>query len=200
VVGLAVLGSQAGHLLAYQVRYGAAAQQVQSSGVHAYFPTLAKTSLGVVASVLLAGLFMIGLARVLSGRTRSSTSAGTSYLSLLAILFTVQLACYIGQEVVEALVAGLPVDSAPHLVLWGTLGQLPVAALGAIALGWLARRYEAAVDDLRAVLRTGPPSMALLGVAIPVWATSGRALLLSQVAGATLGKRGPPPSSRFSSY
>jgi hypothetical protein len=200
VLGLAVLGSQAGHLIAYQLRFGATAQQVQSSGAHAYFPVLAKTSLGLVAAVLLASLFLIGLARVLTGRLSSQSSAGPSYLSLLAILFTVQLACYVGQEVGEALLAGLPVDSAPHLVLWGTLGQLPVAAVGAMALGWLARRYVAAVDDLRAVLAARPSYPTLFAVAIPVWATPGRALLLSQVAGASLGKRGPPISSRVSPY
>ena len=66
--GLAMLGSQAGHLLAYQLRFGAVAQHVQSSGAHAYFPVLAKTSLGVVASAILAGLFITGLARALTGR------------------------------------------------------------------------------------------------------------------------------------
>jgi hypothetical protein len=200
VIGLALLGSQAGHLLAYQLRFGAIAQQMQSSGAHAYFPLLAKTSLGVVAAALLGGLFLIGLARVLTGRTRAETRSGPSSIGLLAILFTVQLACFVGQEVGETLIAGLPVDSAPHLVLWGTLGQLPVAALGAIAFGWLSRRYEAAVQELHAVLAARPSSPGLLAVAIPIWTTTPRALLLSQVAGASLGKRGPPPSSRFSSY
>lgn len=199
MVGLALLGSQAGHLLAYQLRFGAVAQQVQSSGAHAYFPLLAKTSLGVVAAAMLAGLFLIGLARALTGRARSTSWSGPSYIRLLAILFTVQLACFVCQEVGETLVAGLPVDSAPHLLLWGTLGQLPVAAMGAIAFGWLARRYDAAVQDLRAVLAARPSSPELLRVAIPVRATPARSLLLSQVAGASLGKRGPPPSSRFSS-
>ena len=198
--GLALLGSQAGHLLAYQLRFGAVAQQVQSSGAHAYFPLLVKTSVGVVAAALLGGLFLVGLARALTGRSRSKSWPGPSYIRLLAILFTVQLACFVAQEVGETLVAGLPVDSAPHLVLWGTLGQLPVAALGAIALGWLARRYEAALEDLRSVLAARPSSPVSLAVAIPVWATPARALLLSQVAGASLGKRGPPSSSRFSSH
>jgi hypothetical protein len=195
--GLAVLGSQAGHLLAYQLRFGAAAQHVQSSGAHAYFPALAKTSLGVVAAAMLAGLFLTGLGRALTGRSRSTTWSGPSYIRLLAILFTVQLAVFVGQEVGEALVAGLPVDSAPHLLLWGTLGQLPAAALGAIAFGWLACRYESAVDDLLAVLAAPPSSPALLGVAIPVWTTPARAHLLSQIAGASLGKRGPPALLAF---
>lgn len=196
VIGLAVLGSQAGHLLAFQLRFGAAAQHMQSTGAHGYFPLLAKTSLGVIGASLLAGLFLIGLARVLTGKASSRTAAGPSYLGLLAVLFTIQLACFVGQEVGEALLAGTPVDSAPHLVLWGTLGQLPVAALAAIALGWLARRYETAVSNVRAVLNARPSSLPLGAVAIPVWGTAGRAFLLSQVAGASLAKRGPPTSSQ----
>lgn len=196
VLGLAVLGSQAGHLLAYQLRFGAAAQHIQSTGAHGYFPLLAKTSLGVVGASLLAGLFLIGLARTLTGRASSRTAAGPSYLGLLAILFTIQLACFVGQEVGETLLAGTPVDSAPHLVLWGTLGQLPVAALAAVALGWLARRYETAVSDVRAVLNARPSSLPLGAVAIPVWVTPDGASFLSQVAGASLAKRGPPTSSQ----
>jgi hypothetical protein len=194
-LALAVFGSQAGHLLAYQLRFGAAAQHVQSTGAHGYFPLLAKTSLGVVGAVLVAGLLLIGLARALTRRP-SRAGAGPSYVGLLAVLFTVQLACFVGQEVGEALLAGAPADSAPHLLLWGTLGQLPVAALAAVALGWLGRRYESAVSDIRAVLSARPSSPAPLAVAIPVWVTPGRALLLSQLAGASLAKRGPPVSSR----
>jgi hypothetical protein len=199
VLGLAAFGSQAGHLLAYQLRFGAAAQHVQSSGPHGYFPLLAKTSLGAVGAALVACLVLIGLARVLTGRASSRTAAGPSYVGLLAILFTIQLACFVGQEVGEALLAGAPVDSAPHLVLWGTLGQLPVAALAAVALGWLARRYESAVNDVQAVLSARPTFVPLAALAIPLWVKPGRALLLSQVAGASLAKRGPPSSSRFSS-
>jgi hypothetical protein len=196
VLGLAAFGSQAGHLLAYQLRFGAAAQHVQSTGAHGYFPLLAKTSLGMVGAVLVAGLLLIGLARVLTGRSSSRVIAGPSFVSLLAVLFTVQLACFVGQETAEALLAGTPVDSAPHLLLWGTLGQLPVAALAAVALGWLARRYESAVNDVRAALNTGPTSQPLAVLAMPVWVAPGRAHLLSKVAGASLAKRGPPFSSR----
>jgi hypothetical protein len=192
VLGLAAFGSQAGHLLAYQLRFGAAAQHVQSSGAHGYFPLLAKTSLGAVGAALVACLLLIGLARISTGRPASRAIAGPSYVGLLAVLFTIQLTCFVGQEVGEALLAGAPVDSAPHLVLWGTLGQLPVAALAAVALGWLGRCYESAVNDVRELLSARPTSPALLAVAIPVWVTPGRALLLSQVAGASLAKRGPP--------
>ena len=58
-LGLAVVASQAGHLVAYQLRFGGAAQQLQSSGTHAYFPTLVKFGLG------LAGLGLAGALAVL---------------------------------------------------------------------------------------------------------------------------------------
>ncbi|TMD00626.1 MAG: hypothetical protein E6J05_03050, partial [Chloroflexi bacterium] len=89
VVGLGLLASQAGHLLAYQVRFGAAAGQVESTGAHSYFPTLARTSAGVAAIGLLAGLLLVALARVLTGREVRAGSR-PSYVSVLAALFTIQ--------------------------------------------------------------------------------------------------------------
>jgi hypothetical protein len=197
VLGVGILGSQAGHLLAFQLRFGSAAQHLQSSGAHAYFPLLAKTALGAVATAFVAAIFVIGLARVLAGRSRMRSGSAHGYMELLAALFTIQLACFITQEVGEALVAGAAVDSAAHLLLWGSLGQLPVAALAAVALGWLWTRFQSAIGDLRAVLAVARAPQAPVAVALrPV---PDRGLLLWQVAGGSLGKRGPPSSSRLSS-
>lgn len=201
MLGMGLLGSQAGHLLAYQMRFGAAAQQVQSTGVHAYFPLLARTTLGIVASALLATLFLIGLARVVAGRSAVRTISRPSYVGLLAVLFTLQLACFAGQEIAEALVANAPVGSPADLLLWGALGQLPVAALAAAALAWILTRFEAAVDEIRNVLAIRQPSpVPPTALAIPVWTATGGALLLSRVAGASLTKRGPPSSFPIGSY
>src|SRR5260370_1363799 len=52
VLGLGLLGSQAGHLLAYQIRFGASAQQIQSPGAPAYFPLVAKAVVGVLLDVV----------------------------------------------------------------------------------------------------------------------------------------------------
>ena len=197
MLGVGILGSQAGHLLAYELRFGSAAQHLQSSGAHAYFPLLAKTALGAVAAAFVGAIFLIGLARVLAGRSRMRTGSAHGYIEVLAALFTIQLACFITQEVGEALVAGTAVDSAAHLLLWGSLGQLPVAALAAVALGWLLTQFESAVDDLRAVFAIPPAVHGPLTVAIAVWPVPDRGLLW-QVAGGSLGKRGPPSSSRFS--
>src|SRR5438445_4764816 len=127
-VGLGLLGSQAGHLLAYRVRFGTTAMEIQSTGAHSYFPTLARTTFGAAAAVLLAALLLVALARVLTGREVGGGSR-PSYVSLLAALFTIQLAVFAAQEIGEAVVAGAPVASAPLLLLWGTIGQLPVARM-----------------------------------------------------------------------
>jgi hypothetical protein len=197
VLALGLVGSQAGHLLAFQVRFGSAAQQLQSSGAHAYFPTFAKTTLGLVAAALLIAMFVIGLARVLSRGPRGERSA-PRYIELLAALFTIQLVCFITQEVCEAMLAGYAVDSAPHLLLWGTLGQLPVAAMAAVTLRWLWTSVESAIDDLRAVLVVTQDRITPVPLVLALWPAPDGALLLSNVAGGSLGKRGPPSSSRLS--
>ena len=191
MLAIGVLGSQAGHLLAYALRFGSAAGQVQSTGAHSYFPFVAKTSLGTVALALLACLFLIGLARVLSGRRVLAAAPGHSYVGLLAALFTIQLACFAGQEIVEAAVAGSSTGSAAHLLLWGTVGQLPVAAVAALSVRWLAARMESAVEDIRCALSVAF-ACAPMAAELAVWVTPDRAVLLSSVAGRSLAKRGPP--------
>jgi hypothetical protein len=181
VLGMGLLASQAGHLLAYKVRFGAAALQVQSSGAHAYFPVVAKTALGAAAAALIGALLLVGLARILSGR-RIKPASEPSYMSLLAVLFTIQLASFVAQEVAEALIAGASVGSAADLILWGTLGQLPIAVVAAIAFRWLSARVESAVGVIRdAIVVTVHLGSAPL-VAIPVYAASDQALLASRIA------------------
>jgi len=199
VIGLGLLGSQAGHLLAYQVRFGAAAQQIQSSGAHAYFPLVAKTALGAAAAALIGALLLVGLARILSG-PRIKAASEPSYVSLLAALFSIQLAAFVAQEVAEAIIAGSRVASAPDLMLWGTLGQLPVAAIAALAFQWFSARIEVAVGLIRDMVRATIAWRAAPSIAIPVYAASDRARLMSSVAWFRLVKRGPPSSSRISSY
>ena len=198
VLGLGLVGSQAGHLLAYQIRFGAAAQQVQSTGAHSYFPGLAKMSLGVAAAAALAGLLLIAFARILAGH-RVRASSQPSYVGLLAALFTLQLAVFAVQEIVESMIAGSMIGTAPQLLLWGTLGQLPVAAVAALALRWLSTRVEAAVGAIRDVVAATVWMPLAAPVAIPVCAKPDRALLMSRVAGSSLATRGPPSSSRISS-
>jgi hypothetical protein len=196
-VATGVVASQAGHLVAYQVRFGAAAQQLQNSGAHAYFPGLVRSGLGVAAVIALTGMFVIGLARILSGRPIRRRS-GPHYLRLVAVLYTVQLAAFAGQEVVESLLAGAPVASAAHLLLWGTLGQLPVAVVAAAGLRWLLIRFDSALREIRIALATAPCQLSWAAVAVPFWDQASNQLILRTVAGASLAKRGPPTSLRVS--
>ncbi len=199
VFGLGLLGSQAGHLLAYEIRFGAAAHQIQSSGAHAYFPLVAKTALGAAAAALIGALVVVGLARILGGRRIRSTAEPT-YISLLAFLFSIQLAAFVAQELAEALIAGSSARSAPDLMLWGTLGQLPIAAIGALAFRWLSARVEAAVGLIRDVVGASAPMRLTPPMAVPVYAASDQALLTSRNAWSNVAKRGPPTSLRISSH
>ncbi len=200
MAGLGLLGSQAGHLLAYQVRFGTAAQGIQSTGAHAYFPLVAKMALGAGAAVFIGALLLAGVARILSGRTVSSGSE-PSFISLLAVLFSLQLAVFAAQEVSESMIAGSTVGSAPDLLLWGALGQLPIAVVAALALRWLTTRVEAAVGAIRELVRAAlpMPMPAAPLVAVRLYAAPDRALLMSRVAGMSLARRGPPSSLRISS-
>ena len=197
-VGVAVIAAQAGHLLAYQLRFGAAAQQFQSSGAHLYFPGLVRATLGIAAALVLTCGFVVGLARMLGGRPIRLDSA-PPFLRLFAAMFTTQLAWFAGQEVVEASVAGAPLSSVADLLLWGTLGQLPVAIVAAAGLRWLLARFEAAVTEIRIALASIPSQLASPLIAIPIWGQTKRASIFKSVAGASLAKRGPPPLLRFSS-
>jgi hypothetical protein len=182
ILGFAVLGSQAGHLLAYELRYGAAAQQLQTTGAHAYFPTLAKTVLGAGAMAVIAALLIIGFARLVAGQKVEPHSA-PSFLRLLAGLYTVQLALFFTQEMLE----GSP---ASQLMLWGLLGQLPVAAAGALALRWLLARLSPALARLRIryepVLHFAPYALALF-----VWPIAAD-LVQGFEPGQAIDLRGPP--------
>jgi hypothetical protein len=192
-LGVGLAGSQAGHLLTFQLVFGSAAQHLQSTGAHAYFPFLAKTALGAAAAVLLAGMFVIGLARVVSGQSRVKKGSKNSFVQLVALLFTIQLTCFISQEVAEATIAGTGVASAASLLLWGTLGQLPVAAVAAVGLRWLLTNFDSAVDELRAVLTAVRTPLIPTLVTVQPWPAPAGAFLISRLA-PLRNKRGPPTS------
>lgn len=184
ILGIAVAGSQAGHLLAYELRFGPAAQAVQGTGAHAYFPLVAKTFLGASALALIASLLLVGFARIAAGGTLERTTP--SLLRLVSILYTVQLACFVVQETLEG-------GSASQVVLWGLVGQMPVALACAVALRWLLARVAPAAARL--ALRV-EPALELLTFAtttallpVPVVVRARR----ESVAGPST-RRGPPLS------
>jgi hypothetical protein len=200
VLALGLVGSQAGHLLAYEARFGTAAAQLQSSGAHVYFPVVAKTGLGVGAAFLLAAFFVVALARALSGRALRRDEMAPSYLAVLAGLFTLQLACYAAQETAEAALAGIPASSVGTLLLWGSLGQLPVAVMSAIALRWLLARFDAAVSEIRSIATLTPPRHGLVPAAVALTSAGGGLALQSCSARSPITRRGPPSFLRFSSH
>jgi hypothetical protein len=200
VLGFGAPASQAGHLLAYQLRFGAGALQVQSSGAHAYFPTLAKTGLGLLGMTVLGAALVVGVARVLAGRGLKRDASGPSYLGLLAALYTLQLAVFGGQETAESAVAGMPGASVATLLLWGTLGQLPIAAAAALALRWLATRFEAAVEEIKTAARLGTPGPAPVAAVTTARIATTAEPLYPQTAHSAPHKRGPPLLLRISRY
>ncbi|MFI5283951.1 MAG: hypothetical protein ACHQ0J_12600 [Candidatus Dormibacterales bacterium] len=198
VVAVGVLGSQAGHLLAYQARFGTLAPRLQSSNAHAYFPLVAKTGLGIAAALLLGALLMIGAAKMLGHRQIATHPTGFSFLSLVAALYTIQLACFAGQETLEAALSGAPATSAAVLLLWGTLGQLPVAALSAVALRWLMAEFEAAVQEIRASLHLIQPQPEPVPAVALLPPVAVQRSLIYEVVSSGHNKRGPPSLLRFS--
>jgi hypothetical protein len=195
-----VVLSQLGHLLVYQLQFGSAAQTMQSTGAHSYFPALVKTSLGLAAAVLLTGLLAIGASKILARGPIATRASSPSFVRLLALLFTVQMASFGIQETLESLAANMAVASAPHILLLGAVGQLPVAILGALALKWLLVRVETAVTAIRIALSSVRISTSPVRVLVSAWPNLNRDLVLRPSAGPSLAKRGPPSSPRFSSH
>lgn len=198
LVGFAALLSQLGHLLVYQLQFGSSASAVQSTGAHAYFPMLVKTGLGLSAAVLLAGLIVIGVARLVAAGSTVEPAVGPSYISLVALMFTVQMACFGLQETVESVVVGMAVASAPHILLLGAAGQLPVAVLGALALKWLLLRLGTAIAQIRVALPTIRVPVPVIVAAVIAASQPDRDRIVRQVAGGSINRRGPPSSLRFS--
>lgn len=192
VLGLAIVGSQAGHVLAYGLRFGGAAATLQSSGAHAYFPSVVKPALGGTALAILAAMLAVGFARIAAGRGVEHEPA-PSLLRLLAVMYTLQLGCFAVQETAEAALSGASPSSASVLLLWGTIGQLPVAAVAAVALRWLLVRLRPALLVLwsrcKAALQPMPYTPAL--VLVPITTESMRA---SDGFAGAIRLRGPPSS------
>ena len=188
VLGVGVAGSQAGHLVAYALRFGPTAQRLQSSGAHAYFPSAAKTILGVAAMVAVAALLIVALARIIGSRARPESAP--SYLRILAILFTIQLAAFAAQETMESLLSG-SATSVPLVLVWGTAGQLPVALVAAVALRWLLARIGPAAAQL--VLQLEPAfQLAINSIALVVFPVAAELPFALEVAPAAYNRRGPP--------
>ena len=189
---VAVIGSQAGHLLTYALRFGSASVHLQGEGAHAYFPAVAKTGLGLAALSLVMAMLVVGAARVL-GRRRVELDATPPLLRTLAVLFSLQVGFFAVQETAEAMLGGGHVASAPALLLWGAAGQLPIALVTALALRWLGARFAPALATLR-MLRVQPTPCAAPALALRAWYPAAEvAPALARVA-TGITRRGPPSS------
>jgi len=189
-LGFGMAASQAGHLLAYELRYGSAAVQLQSGGAHAYFPALVKTGLGAAAAVTLIGLLVVGFARVASGRPLAHQPA-PSFLRLVAFLYTLQMACFVLQEAAEAALGGASPASPAVLLLWGTVGQLPVALVAALALHWLLMRLGPAIAQLQLML-TPARQRFVYAVTVLAFSLAPRVALSGEEIARSFNRRGPP--------
>lgn len=195
VLGFGAVASQAGHMVVYQLEFGSSAWAVQSQGAHAYFPLLAKVGFGVVATSLLGALLLIGVSRLVATTPGRRVVASPDYFKLLSLLFTFQVACFVFQETVESLVAGEAAPSVIGLILMGAVGQLPAAALTALALKWLATRFETALLVFRQTISTSVAQVVTLAVLRPRWQVIAEPALAEACPSAFV-KRGPPPNLR----
>src|SRR5579859_8131167 len=130
-----------------------------------------------------------GLARIIHGRIQRG--GAPSFLRLLAALFTIQLAIFAGQESVEAALSGAPGNSIDALLLIGTLGQLPVAALAAFALRFLLVEVVPALAEVRLHLTPSQP-LGFVPVLTPLPVTETGDVLRSRRATHIVRKRGSP--------
>jgi hypothetical protein len=190
----ALAAGQLGHLVASELRRGPRALGAAGTGAHAYVPTLATVVFGVAGGLALAALLILAAARAGSAWAGGRPPPGprrSSVLDLAAALFVLQLAIFLGQETIEAAATGSPLRDAGDLLLWGCLGQLPVALVAALALSWLFARLEEAVEELAAV--AGRP-LAPRGAepSVRAWPSRPAALRPGTAAGAS-SQRGPPP-------
>jgi hypothetical protein len=159
---LAILaGSQLGHAIVYYARFGLDAGAEQATGAHAYFPALVSGVGAVLGVAVMACLLAVAAARSLApGPAARRLRATTRLFDLLPALFAAQLLVFMGQETIESLATGGHLPSLVELVVWGAFGQLPAAAVAAVAVTWLLARLETAwtalVDGVARLL--GEPS------------------------------------------
>jgi len=183
---IVLAASQVGHLLASELRAG------PRTGAHGYVPALTTVALGVAGATVLAGILAVAAAHVARMGPRAALLPGSRprLLDVSAVLFALQFALFLAQETLEAAACGAALPDIAGLLLWGCLGQLPVAVLAAVVVRWLTSSVEAAVAEL--VARTGQPLAAGAALA-PVrrWTAARPALRCRPRARAASG-RGPP--------
>lgn len=158
VFGFAVCGLLLGHAISYLLAIPDPVHRdvvLQLTG-HDYLPLAVQAGL-----ILLLG----GVAAILVRAWTSRGADGTEgFPSIAGLLTIVQVVAFVGQELIERLVAGAPLHalSHDHLLPIGIAIQLVLALVGAATIRWLARlsaRIVRAVGTTRVLLSR--PALAL---------------------------------------
>lgn len=129
--------SQVGHALATYLRYGALLAPGRG---HSYFAADLEASVTVLGGALLAALAIVASARRMTGSPLRGRGwpLGWIFLGLASL----QLELYLVQELAEG-------STTLDVAVRGLIGQVPVAAVAAMALRWLSIRLGPAVRRLR---------------------------------------------------
>lgn len=187
VAGLAVLAaSQCGQAL---TPTNGAGSPLDAAGVSS--PLAAGTGL-----VILAALAAMGLLRLIRLSGQRGLVATRPLVPLAAVLLAFQLAILCVQVTGTALIAGHGSGSVPELAST-VIGQLPTAAVAAIALSWLFASLEAVAATVTIQRVPHPPLGAVPLVAMLLTGRDETAPIAA-CAPAALVKRGPPPASTLS--
>lgn len=181
VFGFAVAGLLIGHALSYAIAVPDPYHRtlvLERTG-HGYLPLFAEAAL----ILALAGI-AAAVARALATTRRGVTECFTD---LARLLIGVQLAAFVGQEVLERLIAGAPLGGLAHdhLLSIGLLVQVGVAICAAGLLRVLGRASSRLVAVVRP--RVDPPRSER-GTTAPVVRARPARLLFASAANV----RGPP--------
>jgi hypothetical protein len=187
-----IAGSQLGHTFVYLARYGVEAGRYESIGIHTYYPTLSAVVGAVLGVTVAVGLLLVAAAQVLYTPPGFRLRRSVHYLDILAAVFVLQLLTFVVQESVEAWVAGYQAPSIGETLLWGTLGQLPAAAIAAALIAWLLSRVEEAWTSIvrgcpRLVVQPSTPALA-----DAAWPDPDLRVRLGSACPSAFRKRGPP--------
>ncbi len=183
VFGFAVAGLLLGHALSYAIAIPDPYHRdlVLDRTGHGYLPLLAEAAL----ILLLAGV-AAAVARALSDRRSERTDR---FVGLAGLLACVQVSAFVGQEVLERVVAGVSLGDLAHdhLLSIGSVVQVVVAIGAAGLLRLLARTSSRLADVVRSRVEQPRPEHATV---LPVVSIRPARLLLVSAANV----RGPPPA------
>ena len=183
VFGFAVAGLVLGHALSYAIAIPDPNHRdlILDRTGHGYLPLFAEAAL----ILLLAG----GAAVVARGLGGGRPERADRFAGLAGLLMCIQVSAFVGQEVLERVVAGAPLGDLAHghLLSIGLVVQIAVALCAAGLLRLLARASSRIADVVRE--RVDPPRSER-GSVVGVSRTRPARLLLVSAANV----RGPPPA------